>query len=307
MSRLSPPRTRPWAGLALALILLLAAGLRLAGDDWDQRQHLNVDEYFITKVTTRQVRWPADAALTALLDPATSTLNPRIGGAQYPYGTLPLYLTKAVTNALAGLTGNAAFTSFDGTLMTGRALAGLLDTLTTLLIFLLGRRLWGTGAGLGAAALYAFAILPLHTSHFYISDAFMAAFLTAALLGSVVFVQTGRAWVLAGAGLAVGLAMACKLTAAPMLLLPLAAIAGWGLGAGGWRRWPRRRMVGVALGLAALVGVLAGLGLLIGDPFGVLDAPTYLAQVREQAAIQSGADDVWFTRKYVGTWPLLYP
>src|SRR3954452_15646553 len=50
----------------------------------------------------------------------------------------------------------------------------------------------------------------------------MAAFLPAALLGSVVLVQTGRAWVLAGAGLAVGLAMACKLTAAPMLLLPLA-------------------------------------------------------------------------------------
>jgi hypothetical protein len=39
----------------------------------------------------------------------------------------------------------------------------------------------------------------------------------------------------------------------------------------------------------------------------VLDAQTYLRQVADQAAIQSGTADVWFTRRYIGTWPVLYP
>src|SRR5438132_5892907 len=95
--------------------------------------------------------------------------------------------------------------------------------------------------------------------------------------------------------------MACKMSAAPALVLPLAAVVlamGRGPGDVNWKR---------ALGLAALSLGAALLGLFVGDPFAVLDAPTYLAQLRDQVAIQSGADDRWWTRKYVGTWPVLYP
>jgi hypothetical protein len=52
---------------------------------------------------------------------------------------------------------------------------------------------------------------------------------------------------------------------------------------------------------------MAVVGLLIGDPFAILDASTYLAQVTEQARVQSGNIDLWFTRRYIGTWPVLYP
>jgi hypothetical protein len=66
-------------------------------------------------------------------------------------------------------------------------------------------------------------------------------------------------------------------------------------------------MLGRGALMLALVGVGTFLGLFIGDPYAMLDPAPYLAQLQEQAAIQNGAIDEWFTRKYVGTWPLLHP
>ena len=64
----------------------------------------------------------------------------------------------------------------------GRALAGLFDVATILFIFLLGQRLFGPRAGLLAALLYAFAVLPIQHAHFYVADPFMTCFATAAIL-----------------------------------------------------------------------------------------------------------------------------
>ncbi|MFL5732040.1 MAG: ArnT family glycosyltransferase, partial [Chloroflexia bacterium] len=187
-----------------------------------------------------------------------------------------------------------------GTEQTGRVLAGLFDTLTTLLVFAAGLRLWGMAAGLVASALYALAVLPIHLGHMYISDPFMVFFMTAGLLGSLLFYQTRRTLFLLVAGFCLGLAMACKLSAASALVLPLAAIALPSPGSEGLK-WKR------GLGLGALAMAAAFVGLFLGDPFAVLDAPNYLSQIGGQLAIQSGADDRWFTRRYVGTWPVAYP
>jgi hypothetical protein len=283
--------------LALGLLALAAAGLRVSAHDWDQGRHLHPDEVGVTQAALDRVRWPPGTPLTRLFDPAHSPLNPRAAGAAYPYGALPLYLAKIPAVTLAALTGDAAFSGYDGLLQTGRVLAGLFDVLTMLLVFAVGARLWGGAAGLVAAALYTLAVLPTQIAHFYISEPFMTCFMTAALLGSVVYAQTGRARWLGGAALCAGLAMACKISTLPVLALPV--VAGWlPLGrAGDWSR--RGRML-------LLVGLGAGAGLLFGDPYGVLDAPTYLAQIAQQAAIQSGATDVWYTRRFVGTWPVVY-
>jgi hypothetical protein len=59
--------------------------------------------------------------------------------------------------------------------------------------------------------------------------------------------------------------------------------------------------------LVILIPIVAFTGLFIGDPYAILDAPAYLSQVADQAAVQSGTADLWFTRRYVGTLPILYP
>jgi len=295
--------------LALALLLLGALWLRVSGHDWDADQHLNADDSYVAKVTLTRIRLPPNLALGALLDPAHSPLNPRTGGEFYVYGTLPLYLVKGIASLGAALSGQPALTRYDGLLQTGRVLAGLADTLTVLLVYAVGVALGGRGLGLGAAALYAGAILPIQFSHFYIMDPFMTTAMTAVLAASLGFVQTRDARALAGAGFAAGLALACKVSAAPVLILPVAAVllasgppapAGAAPGAG------RRPDWGAAGRRLLLVAGTAGLGLLLGDPFAILDAPTYLARLSEQAPIQSGATDQWFSRKYVGTAPVGY-
>ena len=51
---------------------------------------------------------------------------------------------------------------------------------------------------------------------------------------------------------------------------------------------------------------MVGLGWFVGDPYALLDLPTYITQVVEEAAVQSGRLDVPYTLQYVGTWPGLY-
>jgi len=306
-----PAWRRGGAALLLGLLLLSAAGLRVGGHNWDAGQRLNSDDSYVAKVATR-LRLPPDAALGTLLDPQHSPLNPRVGGEFYVYGTLPLYLVRIATTLAQAVTGDRGFSGLDGVLQTGRVLAGLVDTLTALLVFAVGRRLWGTGAGLAAAALYAWAILPIQIGHFYITDPFMACAMTAVLWASLAYAQTGRRRWLAAAGLALGLALACKVSAAPVAVLPLAVAVGrgpWAVGRAGVRGpWAVGRGPGLRrlVGLLGLIVVAAGLGLLIGDPFAVLDGGSYVRVLIDQAAIQQGGIDQWFTRKYVGTPPVVY-
>lgn len=290
---------------ALALVLLMGAWLRVGSHNWDQGKSLNVDEYRITKLTIQRVQIPPGTSLSTLFDPQSSPMNPRADGTEYPYGTLPLYLGKAASTLALVTTGDRYFASFNGTQQTGRVLSGLLDTLVALVVFFVGKRIWGASVGLAAAAFYALAALPIQIGHFYISDGFMSAAMSVVLLCSVIYYQSGKVWALGLAGLFSGLALACKLSAAPVLML----VAGAALGR--WlieRRHPgasqSRLRLPLLLGMAG-AGVAAGL--FAGDPFALLDAPTYLKQLNEQATIQAGANDQWFTRKYVGTWPVLYP
>src|SRR4051794_36875008 len=81
------PRLRqPWVALLLALLALGAAGLRLADHNWDQDQHLHPDEVALVSAAQDRVQWPPGTALSVLFDPAHSPLNPRAGGAGFPYG-----------------------------------------------------------------------------------------------------------------------------------------------------------------------------------------------------------------------------
>ena len=300
-----PRRALVVPALLLGLILLVAAWLRVSGHNWDQGQQINVDDSYVSKVALKKIKWPSDATLGTLLDPQHSPLNPRTDGEFFVYGALPIYLAKGVSSTIYAVTGDPYFNGLGGIQQTGRILTALFDTLTTLLVFAIGARLWGVRSGLLASALYALAIVPIEFSHFFITDPFMTTFMTATLLSSIIFYQTRRNRFILIAGLCAGLAMACKVSAALVLVLPVAAIlirlviierAELSRSAL-WRR-------ALAWGGMALGG--AFVGLFIGDPFAVLDASTYLGVLTTQAAIQSGDIDQWFSRKYVGTWPVLH-
>jgi MFS family permease len=294
-------RDRTLSILALGAVLVVGTWLRMAGLNWDQDQHLNVDDYYVAHVATQRVSLPPNSTLNLLLDPQKSPLNPRTSGEFYVYGALPLYLVRGAASLIYLGSDASYFKGVNGILQTGRGLAGIADLATMLLTFLIGWRLWGKAQGLVAAALYSFAVLPLQMSHFFLTDDFMSAFMLAALFVSILYVQSRRIWLMLLAGLCIGLAMACKLSAAPTILIPLLAVGLALLASRGEEKAIRRGLLAIGL-------IAAGtfLGLFVGDPFAILDAPTYAKILAEQAAIQNGSIDQWFSRKYVGTWPVFY-
>ena len=112
---------------------------------------------------------------------------------------------------------------YGGIVLVGRAFSAACDVLTLVATFLLGRLVWGTPAGLLAAAFYGVAVLPIQAAHFWTVDTSATLFATIALVFLVRLARFGHKADALAFGAALGLGLACKISIAPLiLLLPLA-------------------------------------------------------------------------------------
>ncbi len=201
--------TRRRAGALLYLILVAGALLRIWGVTWDLGHHLHPDERF-TSMVEEKITFPRSPLL--YFDSARSPLNPYNNGFDsFVYGTLPLFLAKAVGN-LVGMKG------YDGVYIVGRLLSALFDLFSVWLVYRITRRLAGRGTSVAAAALLAFCPLGIQLSHFWGVDSFLATFCAATLLGALRIAQgKSRFPEHMATGLALGLAAACKVTGLALL------------------------------------------------------------------------------------------
>ena len=172
-----------------------------------------------------------------------SPLNPNNRGHSFfTYGTLPLFMTRYL----------AEWTDQMGSLkLFGRQLSAVMDLLTILVLYLIGSRYYGKFTALLGAIFSSLAVMQIQQSHFYTSDLF-ANFFTYLAIFIAVEISIGKrsgvdpdsteppkpgnsSWqrwlkdsdlVLSALfGIVYGMAMASKLTAAPVaLLLPLAFV-----------------------------------------------------------------------------------
>ena len=208
----------------LAPIAVVALALRFAGIGWGGNYYTHPDELFMTMVA---VEISGPGSLGGYLDTATSPLNPYNGRFDsYVYGTFPLFAAKL----LGEITGNDVFGNGH---LPGRWLSAIADTGSVLLVYVIGRRLFGRLAGTLGAVLLAFTMLHIQASHFFTTDA-MSAFLATATFALILYAGDRRGFALyAAAGLAAGLAAASKpnlLLAFALLALPLleaVRIGGW--------------------------------------------------------------------------------
>ncbi len=233
----------------LAFITVTGLALRLENVNWDHGQHLHPDERFLSMVTS-DIRFPDSPG--QYFNSSESPLNPYNHTGSFVYGTLPLFLNKAIAewmdrdadgtthvsaDIVRGLLGwmGIGLERDDGSLvfdaeynsnLVGRVLSALVDMATVLLVFELGRVLWDRRVGLLAAALLSWTVLHIQYSHFFGSETFLAFFVTAVVYGSVRIWKYGNAWNYLLTGVALGCALATKLSAVPVLALPGLAIVG---------------------------------------------------------------------------------
>ena len=154
--------------------------------------------------------------------------------------------------------------------------------------------------GLLAAAIYAFAVLPIQLSHFVAVDAILTFCVTASVALAARWTRRGgwATWLLAGA--MAGLAVGSKFSAV-LLALPLAAAALY--------RLPRvslGRKTLILAGRLAAAGAVALAVFVLTNPFAVIEFPAYVRQIMAQNAMVSGLMDAPYTRQYIGTLPYLY-
>jgi YYY domain-containing protein len=309
--------------LLLAAILIIGAALRFYNIAWDNGTLPHPDERSTVAFVAPSIRWPND--LKTALDPRQSPLNPFWAGIpegqsprSYTYGHFPLYtlvLTASAAERLAPLANHlglpdplvqamAQARSMEGFAYVGRFLVALADTVTIYLVFLLGRRLYGTWAGLLAAAFSAFTVLQIQLAHFFAVDPISATFTFLALYGAIRIYDRHSIGAAMLTGVGIGLAVASKFSALPIVAAPLVAVILSVTRAAPEEREAVRRL---ALRNLVIAGVVSFVVFAVTSPFVLLDFQNFWrAVVKEQGDMVTGVADFPFTRQYRGTPAYLY-
>lgn len=289
---------------ALALVLLLAIGLRLYGINWDQGGLFHPDERaFLSQVYNLQ--FPEGDEWSNVLDADTSTLNP----GSFNWGSFPHYALKSVQYAVAPFKWMSVF----DLRYAGRALSAISDTATVLLVFMIGRAVFGSRVGLLAALFSAVAVQQVQLSHFFAVDTFMTTFIVATVYYSIRVAQEGRRRDSVLAGVMFGLAMATKFAVLPLgFALVLAHLIyatsrkgdrydseGLASDESAKRQWVSFQNVLITAAVAIAV-------LVVTQPYMFLDFGTYVDSISTQGQMVRREVDFPFTRQYENTPKYIY-
>lgn len=313
--------------LVLLAVLILALLLRLVGLNWDDHSHLHPDERFLTgmasdigeaeSLTTSTRERCHGSGKYDYFNTSCSVFNPNnVADGSYAYGTLPLFIVRITAQLVADYADDDAWLTYDYIHFIGRAVNAAADMLTTLLVFLIGMRLFSVRHGLIAAFFYACAVLPIQLSHFWTVDILSNLFFVIALYALVEISKNGRPWWYMLFGVALGSAVASRINIAPAaLLLPIAAFLHLQKLRLARRGWLLRASAAVIL--ISLAGILAFLTFRVFQPYAFV-GPTFsdwgdlndkwLEDVTYVSNLSSRADDGWPpSNQWFGRIKYLYP
>ena len=261
------------SSLLVVAIIVFAAAARLTHLAWDQDHFFHPDERAVAGAVMRLSFRPLQ-------------LNPQF----FAYGSLPIYLARITSGALSLIDPHAA--TYDGVILTGRAMSGVIGTLTVLVLIILGSRLYDRTVGLLAGILLAACALHIQNSRFLTVDVTLTFFVLLALSQMVRASLDGRASEFIFSGMAIGLATASKFSAMP-LFLPLAIAALH-------RYVVERKFLSVASRL--LMGVVAAAATFaVAQPYAILDFRAFFHDIVEQSTMVRTAGVFPYTVQYMGT------
>jgi hypothetical protein len=272
---------RRWAWGGLALVLLVALGLRLWGIKEGLPYIYNIDEagHFVPKA----VRMFSEG------------LNPRYF-VNPPALTYVLHVVFDVWFG-GGHSVLGEYARHPGEVfLVARVTVAFLGTAAVWMLYLLGARLFDRRTGLLAAAIEAVAFLPVSYGHLALNDAVTLLPLTLSLFGSAGVMRYGRRRDYALAGIGLGLACASKYTAGIAIVPLVAASAVHYLDLTDGRSShstpghpgrvnPERLVI---LGIA-LAGVCALASFLIANPYALLDFKLFYSELVHQSNLSDEA------------------
>ena len=326
MRPLADPRTYltlngrvSWPFFVLAAIVVVALALRLHGINWDGGFAYHPDE--------RDIYMRSDCMYALLTDaPHASTCGyvsdqpqaePGLGGLRYffdadrsplnphwfPLGSILIYVMVFVRSVVE------LFTDIGGLDMrfAGRTLSALADVGSVLMVFVLGRRLYGRNVGLMAAGLTALAVIHVQHSHFYRPETFTVLLTLSSIWATLRMVERRKLLDSVLLGVILGLALAPKVNVLP-LLAPLALGYGYRIldeAEGRWDEITPEILQRVA-GHAILGAVVALVVFFITTPYAFIDIGAFVSDVMLQTKMARNAGFFPFTVQYVDTPAFFY-
>jgi len=261
------------AGLALTAIMLIAVALRLWGIGFGLPYLYHPDEPGYVAIAQHIVK--------------TGDLNPHFFNypslffylnalAYLPFyavgKVLGLFHTVADIPAPILLVGGDGMTPLPATFWLGRLLTLAFGSGAVVLVFLVGRQLFGSRrAGLLAALLLAISPTNVTHSRYITPDTFVVFFAVFSLWAAVQVYQRGRTRDYVLAGVMVGLTAATKYNGALILVCLVTAH----FLRTGWRGWQDRRLY--------LAGAASALAFVCATPFAIFDPAKFMADLSLEA------------------------
>ena len=308
-----------WPFFVLAAIVVLALALRLHGINWDDGYGYHPDERDIYMRSDCMYALLTDAphastcgylndhpeaepglsGLRFLFDPERSPLNPH----WFPLGSILIYALVFLRSVVE------LFTDVGGFDMryAGRSLSALADVGSVVMVFVIGRRLYGRNAGLLAAGLTALAVIHVQHSHFYRPETFTVLLTLASIWATLRMVEKRRLRDSVLLGVILGLALAPKVNVLP-LLAPLALGYGYRVldeAEGLWDEITPAMLARVA-GHALVAGAVALGVFFVTTPYAFIDFSAFVSDVMLQTRMARNAGLFPFTVQYVDTPAFLY-
>lgn len=327
-----PRRIRMPFGVGLLVILIAALLLRTYALDWDAGTHLHPDERYLTMVSAAL---EPPATLREYWDTAHSSFNPaNRGQPDYVYGTLPLFVTRLLGEAIDQACGETplasatwlrmallgtnapcwpgTYTGYAGIHLVGRVLSALADSVTLLALAIMAYTLYNKRVALLAALLYAFAPLPIQHAHFFVVDSFATVFTAVTLMLLTIAVRRHRSGLFLVAGFTTGLALACKVSVWPLAgMVALASVVSYDEKSARYRfGLTKQRLLWLGgAGLLALIAFRCGQPYAFMGPgfFGLKLNARWLELMRYIRLLMSGAIDTPPGHQWTDRAPLLFP
>jgi len=259
--------------LIVIAISMIGFLLRFYGINWDQGLLFHPDE--------RQLLMISNQMNLSNLDPGW-----------YNYGTLPLYILEIFSL-------NKEWNVYE-LRFPGRILSSVFDSLTIVIVGLIGRKLHSNLSGILASFFYSICVLAIQTSHFFVVDTFLTFFLTLIIFYCIKLNEKLTIKRIAIVGILFGVSLSIKISSLLVLGVVLITIIF------NIRQTSlKARLIDLSKYTAFLL-FLSFLTFFILNPFSLINFDTFLAASETQSDMARGLIDFPYTRQYINTSPYIY-